>query len=63
MRWSKLNALESAKRKLQVNDFDEINLPNVRKDISLWKDIQIECNLTLQELSALKNYKCKLERF
>ena len=62
MSGNKSSALISAQKKLKEKDFDEIDLPNVRED-SIWKEIQIECNLTLQELSALKNLNCKLKTF
>jgi hypothetical protein len=40
-----------------VGGFDVVNLPQVREE-PLWGDIRTEHQLSLEELSALKNYAC-----
>ena len=49
-----ISSLESAKRKLKRNDFPFNDIPKDRPDL-LWGDIITEYDLTLPEVSALKN--------
>jgi hypothetical protein len=52
----RMSALNSGKTKLgTIIAFD--NLPKDRND-SLWTEIRTDCDLTLNELSALKNAAC-----
>lgn len=54
------NRLSSAKAKLALHGFDVGSLPTVRTE-ALWGRIETECDLNLDEISALKNDAC-LER-
>jgi hypothetical protein len=54
-----MSALEEAKRKIQQNHFSFTDLPAERTD-SIWDRLQSEpYNLSLPELSALKNARCQ----
>ena len=53
-----MSALEEAKRKIQENRFNFTDLPAERTD-SIWERLLSEpYNLSLPELSALKNARC-----
>ena len=49
-----LSSLKNAKGKLEMKHFPFEDLPKDRSD-PLWIDIKKECDLTLPEVSALKN--------
>ena len=51
-----MDSLQSGKDKL-VGHIQYGNLPKDRND-GLWVEIRVECGLTLDELSALKNAVC-----
>jgi hypothetical protein len=51
-----MNSLETAKAKLLGHILFE-NLPKDRNE-PLWSEIRNNCNLTLDEVSALKNSVC-----
>eukprot|EP01033_Poteriospumella_lacustris_P019134 gene19134-13816_t len=52
--------LESAKTKLATGNppFPFDDLPDTRNDVVLWKEITTLYNLSLPEISALKNARC-----
>ena len=54
-------SLREAKRKIQENNFPFDDLPDDRNDVSIWNRLlDMPYNLSVPELSALKNDRCPL---
>ena len=54
-------SLGEAKRKIQENNFVFDDLPDDRNDFSIWNHLlDAPYNLSVPELSALKNVRCQL---
>ena len=54
-------SLGEAKRKIQENNFAFDDLPDDRNDVSIWNRLlDAPYNLSIPELSALKNDRCPL---
>lgn len=53
-------SLKNAKEKLQGKILFE-DLPSVRSDDLVWKQIRESCDLTIGEFSALRNAACSTE--
>lgn len=44
--------------KLSAGHWELDDLPLVRDDSTIWESVQKTCNLSVQELSRLKNIRC-----